>query len=70
MTAPSPWSPLRITTFRWLWLASVASSIGTWMHEAGGDCWLMAPPVFDWPGRRTLPRNTAAPTFPPAPFAQ
>ena len=42
MTAPasSPWSPLRQTTFRWLWLASIASNIGTWMHEVGAG-WLM-----------------------------
>lgn len=39
-TASSPWSPLRQTTFRWLWLASIASNIGTWMHEVGAG-WLM-----------------------------
>ncbi|ACO80356.1 major facilitator transpoter [Azotobacter vinelandii CA] len=38
--ATSPWSPLRQTTFRWLWLASIASNIGTWMHEVGAG-WLM-----------------------------
>ncbi|MEX5342866.1 MFS transporter [Pseudomonas sp. I2] len=37
---PSAWSPLRQTTFRWLWLASIASNIGTWMHEVGAG-WLM-----------------------------
>ncbi|PPC79183.1 MFS transporter [Pokkaliibacter plantistimulans] len=36
----SPWSPLRHTPFRWLWLASIASNIGTWMHEVGAG-WLM-----------------------------
>ena len=36
----SPWSPLRHKTFRWLWLASIASNIGTWMHEVGAG-WLM-----------------------------
>lgn len=42
MTSPttSPWSPLRHATFRWLWLASIASNIGTWMHEVGAG-WLM-----------------------------
>lgn len=42
MTPPatSPWSPLRHATFRWLWLASIASNIGTWMHEVGAG-WLM-----------------------------
>ncbi|WP_323150119.1 MFS transporter, partial [Pseudomonas oryzihabitans] len=36
----SPWQPLRQRTFRWLWLASIASNIGTWMHEVGAG-WLM-----------------------------
>ncbi|MES2821897.1 MAG: MFS transporter [Pseudomonadota bacterium] len=36
----SAWSPLGYTTFRWLWLASIASNIGTWMHEVGAG-WLM-----------------------------
>lgn len=38
--AASPWQPLRQRTFRWLWLASIASNIGTWMHEVGAG-WLM-----------------------------
>jgi len=38
--ASSAWSPLGYTTFRWLWLASIASNIGTWMHEVGAG-WLM-----------------------------
>ncbi|VVP26852.1 MFS transporter [Pseudomonas fluorescens] len=36
----SPWSALNHRTFRWLWLASIASNIGTWMHEVGAG-WLM-----------------------------
>ena len=40
MTTSSPWSPLQQATFRWLWLASIASNIGTWMHEVGAG-WLM-----------------------------
>jgi len=40
ITASSPWSPLRIGTFRWLWLATLVSNIGTWMHEVGAG-WLM-----------------------------
>lgn len=40
-TAPSgAWSPLRNTTFRMLWIATIASNIGTWMHEVGAG-WLM-----------------------------
>lgn len=38
--AVSAWSPLRHATFRWLWIASIASNIGTWMHEVGAG-WLM-----------------------------
>lgn len=36
----SPWGALKHSTFRWLWLASIASNIGTWMHEVGAG-WLM-----------------------------
>jgi MFS family permease len=36
----SPWSPLKIRTFKWLWLATLVSNIGTWMHEAGAG-WLI-----------------------------
>ncbi|HWO01830.1 MAG TPA: MFS transporter [Blastocatellia bacterium] len=37
---PSAWSPLRISIFRALWIASVASYIGTWMQDVG-EAWLM-----------------------------
>ena len=40
MTAPSAWSPLRRPLFRGLWIADVASNIGTWMHDAAA-AWLM-----------------------------
>jgi MFS family permease/quinol monooxygenase YgiN len=36
----SPWSPLKNRTFRSLWLAAVASNIGTWMHDVGAG-WKM-----------------------------
>jgi MFS family permease len=36
----SAWAPLRSPLFRALWLASLTSSIGTWMHEVGA-AWLM-----------------------------
>lgn len=42
-TTPSTsgaWSPLRNATFRMLWIATIASNIGTWMHEVGAG-WLM-----------------------------
>src|SRR5438270_1768900 len=37
---PSPWGPLRQSRFRALWIAAVASNVGTWMHSVGAE-WLM-----------------------------
>ena len=37
----SAWSPLRAPLFRDLWVASVASNLGTWMQNVGAT-WLMA----------------------------
>ncbi len=44
-TAPAPsqsslWSPLKNPVFRWIWLASLTSNIGSWMHDAGAG-WLI-----------------------------
>src|SRR6267143_4511364 len=36
----SAWSPLRESVFRALWIATVASNIGTWMQDVG-EAWLM-----------------------------
>ena len=36
----SAWQPLSNSLFRAIWLAAVASNIGTWMHNVGAD-WLM-----------------------------
>src|SRR5216683_3016179 len=36
----SPWGPLRNTLFRNLWIASIVSNLGTWMHDVGAG-WLM-----------------------------
>jgi MFS family permease len=36
----SPWSPLRHPTFRALWIATVASNVGTWLQSVGA-AWLM-----------------------------
>src|ERR1051325_2434454 len=36
----SAWTPLRQPVFRALWIASVASNIGTWMQNVGA-AWLM-----------------------------
>jgi len=36
----SPWSPLRHRVYRWLWTASLASNVGTWLQSVGAS-WLM-----------------------------
>lgn len=36
----STWAPLRHRVFRTLWIASIFSNIGSWMHEVGAG-WLM-----------------------------
>lgn len=38
--APSSLSPLTYSLFRWLWIASIASNVGTWMQNVGA-AWLM-----------------------------
>jgi MFS family permease len=38
--APTPWSPLRVGVFRALWIATVASNVGSWMHDVGAS-WMM-----------------------------
>jgi MFS family permease len=39
-SAPSAWAPLRQPLFRALWVAAVASNVGTWMQDVGAT-WLM-----------------------------
>lgn len=36
----SLWAPLQDRTFRIIWIATVFSNIGTWMHDVGA-AWLM-----------------------------
>src|SRR5689334_24450329 len=38
--AISAWSPLRQKTFRFVWIATVVSNIGSWMQDVGAG-WLM-----------------------------
>ncbi len=38
--ADSPWRPLCHPVFRVLWIASIVSNVGAWMHDVG-DSWLM-----------------------------
>jgi MFS family permease/quinol monooxygenase YgiN len=40
LAARSPWRPLGQPVFRALWTASLASNVGTWMHDASA-AWLM-----------------------------
>jgi predicted MFS family arabinose efflux permease len=40
LSNPSAWNPLKQAFFRTLWIANVASLVGTWMHEVGA-AWLM-----------------------------
>ncbi|WP_158046792.1 MFS transporter [Skermanella pratensis] len=39
-SAGGAWSPFKHGTFRALWIATVASNIGTWMHDVGAG-WFM-----------------------------
>jgi MFS family permease len=39
-TAASAWGALRYPVFRWLWIATVVSNVGTWMYNAAAG-WLM-----------------------------
>lgn len=39
-TPTSAWSPFRLPVFRALWIATLVSNIGTWMHDIGAG-WLM-----------------------------
>ena len=40
METVSAWSPLRNSVFRGIWIATIASNIGTWMQDVGSG-WLM-----------------------------
>ena len=37
---PSPWSALHQRVFRWLWIATVVSNVGSWLYNAASG-WLM-----------------------------
>src|SRR6266516_3156611 len=36
----SAWRPLRLRVFRWIWVATLVSNIGTWMQTVGAQ-WLL-----------------------------
>jgi MFS family permease len=48
-TTASPWAPLRQTVFRNLWIAVLASNVGTWMQTVGAQ-WLVVgePSAATW----------------------
>ena len=48
-TTASPWAPLRQTVFRSLWIAVLASNVGTWMQTVGAQ-WLVVgePAAATW----------------------
>src|SRR5271165_547721 len=37
----STWAPLRFSVFRWLWLASLVSNVGSWMQTVGAQWYLV-----------------------------
>jgi MFS family permease len=37
---PGPWAPLRVTVYRWLWIAGLVSNVGTFMHLVAAS-WTM-----------------------------
>lgn len=39
-TSESAWSPLKISVFRALWIATIAGNVGTWMQNVGAS-WMM-----------------------------
>ena len=55
--APAPaWAPLRVAVFRALWLAMLASNIGTWMQTVGAQWLLVDEPERGHPGRARADR--------------
>ena len=42
---PSAWTPLLYELFRWLWIASVVSNIGTWMQNVAAAWYMTALPT-------------------------
>ena len=59
-TVTSPWSPLAEPIFRALWIATVASNIGTWMEDVG-ESWLMVSLTTSPSLSRLLRRPVASP---------
>ncbi|MFC0005310.1 MFS transporter [Micromonospora siamensis] len=64
----SAWAPLRIAAFRSLWLAVLASNIGTWMQTVGMHSVEQGPLLNTAPGAAGAPPagGRAPPRRPPA----
>lgn len=62
---PSPFAPFRIRIFALLWVATLVSNVGTWMHDVGAG-WLMT--TLD-PAPLTVALVQAATTLPVFLFA-
>ena len=58
----SPWAPLEQRTFRFIWIATVFSNIGTWMHDVGA-AWLMVTLTSDPLMISLIQAATALPIF-------
>lgn len=57
-----PWAPLQHRVFRMLWIASIFSNIGSWMHEVGAG-WLMTSLAPSPLMVALVQAATSAPTF-------
>ena len=58
----SPWAPFQQRTFRFIWIATVFSNIGTWMHDVGA-AWLMVTLTTDPLMIALIQAATALPIF-------
>ncbi len=56
----SAWSPFHIPAFRMMWIATLASNVGTWMHDIGVG-WLM---TSLWPSSVMVALVQTATTLP------
>lgn len=58
----SPWAPFQHRTFRFIWIATVFSNVGTWMHDVGA-AWLMVTLTSDPLMVSLIQAATALPIF-------
>jgi len=58
----SPWQPFQSKVFRAIWIATVVSNVGTWMHDVGAS-WLMTTLTTDPFMVAMIQSATAFPVF-------